>query len=80
MVAPPEATVVFGCTCFVVNRILPPRLMMVVDFGIDACNDAGTIDSDEMISIFGGPLVVLLLLVAAAAAAATALTVFPVDF
>lgn len=79
IVAPPAAVVVPGCTCFVVNSIFPPRLIMVVDFGMEACNVPGTIDSDDMISIFCCALV-LLVLVTAAAAAAAALIVLPVDF
>lgn len=79
MVVPPPVVAVPGCTCFVVNSILPPRLIMVVDFGMEACSVPGTIDSDDMISIFCCGLV-LLLLVTAAAAAAAALIVLPVDF
>uniref|UniRef100_A0A182VGG1 Uncharacterized protein n=1 Tax=Anopheles merus TaxID=30066 RepID=A0A182VGG1_ANOME len=79
IVPPPPAVVVPDCTCFVVNSMLPPRLMMVVDFGMEACSALGTIDSDDMISIFCCAFV-LLLLVTAAAAAAAALIVFPVDF
>lgn len=79
IVAPPAVVVVPGCTCLVVNNILPPRLIMVVDFGMEACKVPGTIDSDEIISIFCCAFV-LLLLVTAAAAAAAALIVLPVDF
>lgn len=78
IVAPAVALVVGGATCFVVNSILPPRLIMVVDLGIECSDVPGAIDSDDRISIFDCAFA--LLLVTAAAAAAAALIVLPVDF
>lgn len=53
------AVLVLGFTCFVVNRMLPPWFMIVVDFGIEACIVPGWMVFDEMISILGALLTIV---------------------